>query len=235
MGLHDRIHEAVYDGTGRLPDLLIRDCIVTRSDEALLCLTQLAREDFDFGLSLNMRFNAFAALGLLAWGPLGLARLRWLFETEDRLRVIIVRLLAAVAADELDDYVDAYGRASDFEFDKYNDPVASIYAAASSSIQDWRIDCHALLLDLFASVGDESEAARLLSMLSSAGPARPSEGSARMLMRTASAWRQAISAYDIERLQAAIVSEPHNEPAFQRFFAQHPHLLDPMVSNGLQP
>ena len=216
MELIDRARGFIENGVyGGLMPLLV-DCVTARSSEGLVAAQLLAREMYG-GETYNLMYKALAAYSLLAWRQQGLAALvENALETPSSKNFSLALQLLASTAD---------GREPDFAFAR----EGRLRQAVSDAVGDWgalALAARDQLRVLMLSIEDDDDVgiyvSTALMSLSMQNPSAISNLSYALAFRSVALGPRTLEQYD-----ELMANRPDDEPAFQRFFENHPLLLDP--------
>ena len=216
MKLINRASEFVVNGTYRDLLPLLVDCVTAGSSEGMIAVQLLARDMYDGG-AYNLMFKAPAAYSLLAWKENGLAAL-----VENSLEApcsknfsLAFQLLAGTAE----------GREPDFAFVR----GGHLKQAVSEAVGDWNtlaLAARDQLRVLMLSIEDDDDVgiyvSTALMSLSMQNPSAISNLSYALAFRSVALGPRTLEQYD-----ELMANKSNDEPAFQRFFEDHPLLLDP--------
>ncbi|WP_421979138.1 hypothetical protein [Roseibium sp.] len=201
----------------KLKQLLVR-CMEDGSLDALLLARKLFEDDYG-GTTHKWALKAPAGLCLLFWGEIGIQQIVEVFEANDTFanQSLAVGLLADVAACE---------RPYRLKIAGYDDLFKTVEHKTGGFHELSDVARQALVRCIlaFADDSDVSSVVGTVLTFQQLGNAQSSQE----LVRALSARWLALSTPVLSEFQSLIESQPSHEPSFQRFFEQHPQLLDPI-------
>ena len=218
MVLIDRARRFIE--VGRPADLepLLADCIAVRNSEGMIAVKLLARDMYG-GMTFNLMLKAPAAYCLLAWRQDGLKALveNALEESTSKNFSIAFQLLASAAEGHEPQSMGSF--VSDTQ----------LREAVSCAVGDWNsltLPARSHLNELMLSIEYDDDAvlysATALQGLAILDPDAAKNLSHALALRSVAVGPQVLNDYD-----ALVIGTGDDESVFQRFFENHPLLLDP--------
>ena len=218
MDLIDRARRFIEAGRPADLEPLLTDCLAVGNSEGMLAVKLLARDMYG-GDTFNLLLKAPAAYCMLAWGQDGLKALveSTLEEPTFKNFSIAFQLLASTAEGHEPQSVGLQMSES------------RLRQAVSRAVGDW--NCLALparshLNELMLSIEYDDDAA-LYSATSLQGLALLDPSAARNLSHALALRSVAVGPQVLDDYDALLTGTGDDESAFQRFFENHPLLLDP--------
>lgn len=220
MSLRQRVEKYIKTGSGELEQLL-EECARLGGAEGLACVTRLF-EDMYGGHTFNMELKAPAAWELVVWGEAGLDELvkaAKTFQTSKN-RSLCIDVLAAVAAGSACSDKPAF--CSKTHWDRL-----SRYLARNPGLPSYARE---KLVEFILSMDDENDvigaaaAGFSTQWYTAESPLRAKE-----LFSAISARWLSTSETLLETYQRMLTENATDETAFQRFFTDHPQMLDPLA------
>jgi len=196
---------------------LLVECAQAGDLEALLCVRRLA-EDMYGGITSNFELKALAAWELACWGAAGISQLAEATRANPTSKnlSLCVQILCTIASGS----IGAPLFATPSQIDRLRRMVGTDATVVDHARRS--------LLELALSMESDEELIDLAGKgYGSAGMLEPA--SAREMFAAMSMRWLTVSVPVVARYRRLLADHPHDEPTFQRFFSEHPEMLDPMV------
>ncbi len=197
---------------------LLLDCVVAGNSEGLLAVKLLACDTYE-GKSLNMLAKGPASCCLLAWGQDGLKALveNTLEEPTSKNFSVAFQLLACTAEGQETQLIKSW--VSDGQL------LETVFRA----VGDWNnleSAARSYLNELVISVEDDNHTA-LYAGISLFSLSLQNAGALRSMSHALALRSIAVGPRVLETYDRLLIEADDDEPSFQRFFEDHPLLLDP--------
>ena len=218
MSLRARVEDFIAHRADRHELIqLLAECTQAGDTEALLCVRRLA-EDMYGGITFNFELKAPAAWELACWGDAGIGQPAEAIRANPTSKnlSLCVQILCAIASGSIGTPVFA----TDSQIDRLQRMVGTDAAVVDHARRS--------LLELALSMESDEELIDLAGK--GFGPVGMLEPAiAREMFAAVSMRWLTVSVPVVARYRGLLADHPDDEPTFQRFFSEHPEMLDPMV------